>query len=554
MRQVEIVSRLKLENVEWKEFFIGGDEGLFDIKATNSGIDKNKLLENDGHIPYITRSNINNGIDMFVGTRQRKGFDLDSGNVITIGLDTQTVFYQEKEFYTGQNIQVINNENLNKEVSLFLIPLLKTQMEKFSWGSMGATLTRLRRTKILLPVDSQDKPNWQFMEDYIKQEQKKQAQKLIDYYEHKLIQSGAELLGLDKVEWGNFYVGDLFDFRKKQTKGLNHLEEVKNGGVNYLGATNRNNGVMAYVTSNENMEYEGNCIAFIRNGEGSMGYSVYKKESFIATQDISVGYNENLDEYIGQFITTIADKVRGKYNFGYKRNLKRLKKEILQLPIDEKGNPNYEYMRIFMQQLEKENLSKVLDYIHIYIYIYRLAISLENTYYNLGSINIQWKSFWLEDIVDIYSGVRLTKANQSFGRRPFIGSTDGNNGVTAFISNENNSLDSNVLGVNYNGSVVDNFYHPYECLFSDDVKRFHFKEKDGRNKYCYLFLKQSILKQKQKYAYGYKFNASRMKRQKIMLPVNSNGGIDYEFMKSYMIIQEIKEIYKVIDYYNEINN
>lgn len=190
----------------------------------------------------------------------------------------------------------------------------------------------------------------------------------------------------------------------------------------------------------------------------------------------------------------------------------------------------------------------------IYIYIYRLAISLENTYYNLGSINIQWKSFWLEDIVDIYSGVRLTKANQSFGRRPFIGSTDGNNGVTAFISNENNSLDSNVLGVNYNGSVVDNFYHPYECLFSDDVKRFHFKEKDGRNKYCYLFLKQSILKQKQKYAYGYKFNASRMKRQKIMLPVNSNGGIDYEFMKSYMIIQEIKEIYKVIDYYNEINN
>lgn len=111
------------------------------------------------------------------------------------------------------------------------------------------------------------------------------------------------------------------------------------------------------------------------------------------------------------------------------------------------------------------------------IYIYRLAISLENTYYNLGSINIQWKSFWLEDIVDIYSGVRLTKANQSFGRRPFIGSTDGNNGVTAFISNENNSLDSNVLGVNYNGSVVDNFYHPYECLFSDDVKRFHF--------YCY---------------------------------------------------------------------
>lgn len=185
--------------------------------------------------------------------------------------------------------------------------------------------------------------------------------------------------------------------------------------------------------------------------------------------------------------------------------------------------------------------------------IYRLSIFLESTYYNLDSINIHWESFWLEDMVDIYSGVRLTKANQSFGRRPFIRSTDGNNGVTAFISNENNSLDSNVLGVNYNGSVVDNFYHSYNCLFSDDVKRFHFKKEGARNKYCYLFLKQSILKQKQKYAYGYKFNASRVKRQKIMLPVNLYGDVDYDFMKKYMIIQEIKEIYKIVDYYNKIS-
>lgn len=161
---------------------------------------------------------------------------------------------------------------------------------------------------------------------------------------------------------------------------------------------------------------------------------------------------------------------------------------------------------------------------------------------------MQWKEFWLEDIVDIKSGVRLTKADQTTGERPFIGSTDGNNGVTGFVSNTNNSLDSNLLGVNYNGSVVDNFYHPYEGIFSDDVKRLHFKEKIARNKYCYLFLKQCILKQKCKYAYGYKFNVARMKRQKVMLPVNVDGRVDYNFMKKYMVIQEIKELYKVIKY------
>ena len=173
---------------------------------------------------------------------------------------------------------------------------------------------------------------------------------------------------------------------------------------------------------------------------------------------------------------------------------------------------------------------------------------MEQSNYALSCMNIHWEEFWLEDIVDIKSGVRLTKADQAAGKRPFVGSSDGDNGVTGFVSNINSSLDSNLLGVNYNGSVVDNFYHPYECVFSDDVKRLYFKDKTARNKYCYLFLKQCILKQKSKYAYGYKFNATRMNRQKIMLPINSTGKVDYDFTRKYMVIQEIKQLYEVIKY------
>ena len=66
------------------------------------------------------------------------------------------------------------------------------------------------------------------------------------------------------------------------------------------------------------------------------------------------------------------------------------------------------------------------------------------------------------------------------------------------------SIKDNVI-VNYNGSVVENFYHPYSALFSDDVKRLHLKNVEG-NKYIYLFIKQCILKQKPKFEYGYKFN------------------------------------------------
>lgn len=144
----------------------------------------------------------------------------------------------------------------------------------------------------------------------------------------------------------------------------------------------------------------------------------------------------------------------------------------------------------------------------------------------------EWKSFPISAIASISPGKRLTKADMLPGKTPFIGASDSCNGITEFISNKNESEDRNVLGVNYNGSVVENFYHPYRALFSDDVKRLHLLGHEG-NQYIYLFLKAVILKQKSKYQYAYKFNEERLKRQKILLPIANSGEPDYEFMEQY---------------------
>ena len=150
---------------------------------------------------------------------------------------------------------------------------------------------------------------------------------------------------------------------------------------------------------------------------------------------------------------------------------------------------------------------------------------------NLSSV--RWKSFVLSDIFTISPGKRLTKADMKVGKRPFIGATDSNNGITAWVDNTNESLDKLVLGVNYNGSVVETFFHPYECIFSDDVKRLHLKS--GITSYhVMLFLKTMIIQQKVKFEYGYKFNEKRMQRQKILLPVTEDNSPDWQFMEEYM--------------------
>ena len=341
----------------WKEF-VFGDE--FSIESTQSGIDKNKLIKEQGNIPYVTRTDVTNGIDMFICEQPSK-YKVDEGNVITIGLDTQTVFYQPSSFYTGQNIQVIRHKELDRYNAQFLIVAIKKLVNKFSWGSYGATLTRLRKSKIYLPVDSNGNIDFQYMSSFMKQIEIDILGTTLATFQNRLKDNGLIISKLGGVIWSEFYIRDLFPrMEVGKSKGLNHLEK-DDFGISYLGATNLNNGVLCFVEAVDNLVQKGNCIAFIRNGEGSMGYSVYKAEDFIATSDMTLAYSEHINKYTGMFITTIADRIRGKYNFGYKRSATRLAKEVLSLPVTPTGQPDWDFMEQYMRNIESQHILNYLQ-------------------------------------------------------------------------------------------------------------------------------------------------------------------------------------------------
>ncbi len=70
---------VNLADAEWHEFFIGGKDGLFHISSTSSGIDKNKLNtggnnEEDSNVPYITRTDERNGINLFIPESQEEKY------------------------------------------------------------------------------------------------------------------------------------------------------------------------------------------------------------------------------------------------------------------------------------------------------------------------------------------------------------------------------------------------------------------------------------------------------------------------------------------------
>ncbi|KGB53529.1 Restriction enzyme BgcI subunit beta [Sphingopyxis sp. LC81] len=133
------------------------------MKATSAWYNKSDLTQiGDGSYPFVSRTRENNGIDGWC-VRQKKY--PEEGNAITIGLDTQTIAYQPVPFYTSQNIQVLRSPNLNVDNAMLLATLIKQQMSRFGWGGNGATLGRLRKTRIMVPVAG-GAINWNGMEIY----------------------------------------------------------------------------------------------------------------------------------------------------------------------------------------------------------------------------------------------------------------------------------------------------------------------------------------------------------------------------------------------------
>lgn len=166
-------------------------------------------------------------------------------------------------------------------------------------------------------------------------------------------------LRLTDREWGKFKIGDIFEIEKCKCSKVSSLQE---GNVSYVGATNRNNGVLSFVENKSTLISKGNCIAFICDGEGSIGYSIYKHEDFIGSTTVKIGRNQYLNKYTGLFIVTSSNMTRGRYNFGYKRNEVNLKREIIMLPVNTDGQPDWQFMEDFIRQIEQNKIQTVLKY------------------------------------------------------------------------------------------------------------------------------------------------------------------------------------------------
>ena len=346
------------------------------------------------------------------------------------------------------------------------------------------------------------------------------------------------MLNLQDREWGGFLVSELFTLVTGKGRGLNHLE-ITGNGVSYLGATNRNNGVLCMVKKDFRLIQPGNCIAFVMNGEGSIGYSVYKAEPFIATSDITLGYRRNLNKYIGIFISTVADTVRGKYSFNYKRSSTRLARETLHLPVAEAGVPDWDFMEQYIREREQLLLNEYREHVEHMFQGSEVITPLTAK---------EWGEFAVEDLFSIAIGQTIdgNKVNLTKGKTPYITRKENNNGLSGFIDYDTTLLNSSYPVITIGNETASPYVQVFPFFTGTKVNILTPKKQVSSN--TLIFVAQSLRMHRTKYSYSFTINSTRLRKQLVLLPVTADGSPDWDYMEQYVAVAYAKQLQAYLEF------
>lgn len=339
-----------MDTQNWSTFTLGD---LFDI-YTGKDLIYSSLTY--GEYPVIGHKAENNGITAY--TEKLRGYTLYD-NTTTISLGDRGNFFaavQSKPFYIGTRVKALTAKfRSNIHILLFIATLINKESFRFSYGRNSCD--RTDNITIKLPsinINGKLFPDLDYIEKLTKQNiipvlPSKSKAVWDGVYNNKPIST--TLINLDSVKWDWYNVKDIFP-RIEKCKCSNATELLEDGDdIAYIGAKKSDNGVMRYVKYDETLVTEGNCIVFIGDGQGSVGYCIYQPKDFIGSTTLVAGYNPHLNQYIAQFLIAILDKERYRYSFGRKYNKAAITSTKIKLPSKSNGSPDWEFMENYIKSL-----------------------------------------------------------------------------------------------------------------------------------------------------------------------------------------------------------
>lgn len=339
----------KIDDLKWREF---------DIKDIFPDIKRGRRLKTDDHIqgntPYVSSSAMDNGVDNFVSNEE--GVRRFS-NCITIANSGSvgSSFYHPYEFVASDHVTALGNERFSAYVYLFIATITRRLSEKYSFNREIKD-PRLKREKIMLPVDKDNEPDYAYMEEFMKTIESKLLTRYKNYLNAKVLQNvngGGKTMSVKC--WKVFFIEDIGEI----TSGRDIYDRERTEGKNpYVTATALQNGI-GYFVGNTNETFTEGCLSVNRNG--SVGYAFYHPYKALYGNDTRKIVTKTKNQWANFFIARAITQQKDKYGYGLKLGTQRLKKQIIMLPATKDGQPNYPYMEYYMREIVKRLLNRYIN-------------------------------------------------------------------------------------------------------------------------------------------------------------------------------------------------
>lgn len=347
--------------VKWGEFRLGD---LFEITPTKwYKLTNEEILSDEGLVPLVSNSSRDNGIMGFSKLRANNKGNSISCSDTTLGADT--MFYQKSDFIGYQHIQhlVPKLAMFNRSIAFFIISVTRIATSNLGYD-YGHKFNRdaMNATKIPLPITKTGCIDFDFMESFIQELEENRIQELEAYLkicgldDYELTPEETQALSdFEKVEWGEFRLGDLFgkSNRGKRLKGDDRIM----GSLPFVTAGEADTGISAYI-GNEVEVFNENTTTI--DMFGSAKYRCYK---YGADDHVTVVHTEHLPKHAAVFVTSAIHKAAHTGEFDYSNNFYASDADVLniQLPM-RNGIPDVEFMDDFISAVQKMVIKDVVRY------------------------------------------------------------------------------------------------------------------------------------------------------------------------------------------------
>lgn len=339
-------------------------------------------------------------------------------------------------------------------------------------------------------------------------------------------------MNLDVAGWKPFITSRLFYDMQAGKANQQMLEEGDD--CFYVGAKKNNNGVMFHCKRKESLITKGNCMVFICNGQGSVGYANYMDVDFIGTTDVIVGYNDNLTPNIGNFLATVYSKERPKYSHGRKWKT-YLANTVVKLPV--LHNPDETLYIDETYEYSDEGYVPDWQFMEDYIKSLHYKPLTTNKIGQVPKLNVdKWQEFRVGDFFNIHPTATIdgisSKDCVGFGT-PLVVNSAENNGVVGFcdlppteeggIITFSDTTDGNTF-----------FYQPNPFIGFAHVQGMYPITRKWSTEELLFICTLLMFDARGRYNYGIKMRREKIADVMLKLPVDTDGNPDWKFMEDYI--------------------